>query len=329
MFLRHTDMKSIKTAVVTTMIAALGSGLMLAQSSMDSLLPQLQDLNVKVRISAFYQLPRIDSAASDQVKVALINLLAVENAYEKSDAFSISDDQGEAYGTYRGDLVDVVASLKDPRAINALIDVIDSGSTAMDAIASFGIAGLAPVIRKLADADPTVRNGAALVLQKLIAESVITAPADQVALKVALNKSATDEDYFVKLSSIEGLLLLNRIPVQGGFNLVTIDIKPGGTPNAINVANRGLIPVAILSTRNFDATSIDPASLKFGSGQTTPVSGLHIQDVNRDGIPDAVVQFDTLASQLTCSDTGSFVIGKTINGEAILGADSVVTLGCK
>jgi hypothetical protein len=48
---------------------------------------------------------------------------------------------------------------------------------------------------------------------------------------------------------------------------VTIDIKPGCTPNAINLSSRGVIPAAILSSCEFDASQVDPATVSLaGSG---------------------------------------------------------------
>jgi hypothetical protein len=38
--------------------------------------------------------------------------------------------------------------------------------------------------------------------------------------------------------------------------VVTIDIKPGEFPNSINLKSKGKIPVAILTTNTFDATTV-------------------------------------------------------------------------
>lgn len=43
---------------------------------------------------------------------------------------------------------------------------------------------------------------------------------------------------------------------------VPIDIKPQSCPNPINVKSRGVLPVAILGTAEFDVTTIDPASIR-------------------------------------------------------------------
>ena len=44
--------------------------------------------------------------------------------------------------------------------------------------------------------------------------------------------------------------------------LVEVDIKPGSCPNPLNVKSKGVLPVAILSTENFDVHSIDTASIR-------------------------------------------------------------------
>jgi hypothetical protein len=48
------------------------------------------------------------------------------------------------------------------------------------------------------------------------------------------------------------------------FNIppnVSIDIKPGSCPNPLNIKSKGVLPVAILGTEDFDVTTIDPASV--------------------------------------------------------------------
>jgi hypothetical protein len=44
---------------------------------------------------------------------------------------------------------------------------------------------------------------------------------------------------------------------------VTVDVKPGETPNVINAKSNGRVPVAIFSTPTFDVTKVDPATLRF------------------------------------------------------------------
>ena len=42
-----------------------------------------------------------------------------------------------------------------------------------------------------------------------------------------------------------------------------MDIKPGSCPNPVNTGNRrGVLPIAILGTADFDVTQVDPATIE-------------------------------------------------------------------
>jgi hypothetical protein len=43
---------------------------------------------------------------------------------------------------------------------------------------------------------------------------------------------------------------------------VAVDIKPGSCPNPLNVKSKGVLPVAILGTEDFDVNDIDIASIR-------------------------------------------------------------------
>lgn len=113
---------------------------------------------------------------------------------------------------------------------------------------------------------------------------------------------------------------------------VQIAIHPGSFPNAssINPKSKGVIPVAILSTNTFDATTVDPASVKFGPAQTEETHGRgHKEDVNRDGRTDLVVHFRTQDTGIVCGNTSVSLTGITFSGQSIKGSTSIRTVGCK
>ena len=110
---------------------------------------------------------------------------------------------------------------------------------------------------------------------------------------------------------------------------VQIDIKPGSYPNPINLKSRGVIPVAILSTADFDATTVDPATVQLaGSSVAVCGNGKHLlcaeEDVDGDGDLDLVMHFETDDLVLDAASTEATLTGETYDGTMIQGSDSVL-----
>jgi hypothetical protein len=129
--------------------------------------------------------------------------------------------------------------------------------------------------------------------------------------------------------------------IQGGFTsgsdvfsaqcpvdiLHPIDIKPGNFPNSINKGAKGTLPVAILSTADFDATTVDPTTVKL---EDTSVAlnrrgepRASTKDVNRDGLLDLVVHFKIRDLPFTVVDTMAVLDGETFDGTPISGTDTI------
>jgi len=108
---------------------------------------------------------------------------------------------------------------------------------------------------------------------------------------------------------------------------VSIDIKPGSYPNTIKLGSEGTVPVAILSTNSFDARTVDPTTVTLASapvklkGKGTPMASA--EDVNGDGLLDLVVHVSTEALQVSETDTEAVLEGKTSEGKAVQGKDSI------
>ena len=119
----------------------------------------------------------------------------------------------------------------------------------------------------------------------------------------------------------------DSLAVQVSALQVLIDIKPGSDPNSINLGSRGVVPVAILSSPTFDATTVDPTTVRLadaavrvrGNGQPQA----SVQDMNHDGLPDLVVQVDTEALAIAEGDVQAILTGRTYAGVYITGVDSV------
>ena len=108
---------------------------------------------------------------------------------------------------------------------------------------------------------------------------------------------------------------------------VNIDIKPGSDTNPINTKSQGTTPVAILSTADFDATTmLDQPSLSFGAtGDETSLAFCddEAQDVNSDGLLDLVCHFHTQQTGFQIGDLEGILKGQTMDGTALEGNDLI------
>jgi hypothetical protein len=102
---------------------------------------------------------------------------------------------------------------------------------------------------------------------------------------------------------------------------ITIDIKPGTYPNIINLRAKGVVPVAIITTSSFSAASALPGSINFAGARPLRWA---MQDVDRDGDRDMILQFSVTDLKLSSSSAEGVLTGKTLSGVPIEGRDSVI-----
>lgn len=166
-------------------------------------------------------------------------------------------------------------------------------------------------------------------------ELEVIAPQD---LTYAMAVYAYDRGSALSLNAFEGITPLGTQdvykfsynPTPGAKTIalqVPIDIKPGSDPNCFNSNGHGAIPVAILSSPTFDATTVDPATISL-DGQGVRVVGkgntqAHIDDVDNDGIDDLVVQIEDADGTYDVGDGIAVVTGETFDGLQIKGEDSI------
>jgi hypothetical protein len=115
---------------------------------------------------------------------------------------------------------------------------------------------------------------------------------------------------------------------------VMIDIKPGAATNPINLSSNGLIPVAVPTTRDFDASQFTPEMAHFSDANidmTTDCAGAMaerwtLDDVNGDAQVDLVFFFRTQDLNLGTGSTAASLMAHGTYGSTtlhILGTDSV------
>lgn len=105
---------------------------------------------------------------------------------------------------------------------------------------------------------------------------------------------------------------------------IVIDVKPGSLEIApINPKAKGVIPVALLSSPEFNPMDVDVNSLTFGHSGDEPSMrhcGKDGKDLNADGIPDLVCHFENAVAKFVRGDSMGVVKGKTKGGKLFEGS---------
>lgn len=132
-----------------------------------------------------------------------------------------------------------------------------------------------------------------------------------------------------RFGGIVGILVLGSGLVAAQARPVQISVKPGDSPTTIERGRDGMIPVAVLSTAEFDAATIDPTTLRVGPTGTeaVPVRSM-LSDVNTDERPDLMLLVRLRDLQVTCDVKAIWVKGETRAGVEIEGSEAVTVAGC-
>ena len=135
------------------------------------------------------------------------------------------------------------------------------------------------------------------------------------------------------------------VDIYSSWLKVSIDIKPGGCPNPLNVKDKGVLPVAICGTEDFDVWTIDTASIRLEDvapvrssyeDVATPMpDGAEVCECTTegsDGYLDLVLKFnvqDIVATLGEVEDGDEFeltLMGELADGTPIQGKDCIVVI---
>ena len=116
-----------------------------------------------------------------------------------------------------------------------------------------------------------------------------------------------------------------------------IDIKPGDENNNINLKSQGVVPVAALTTEQFDAATIDTGTARFAGAAPAHWS---LEDVDGDGDDDVIFHFRTQELDLSEQSTEATLTAQVISqmtmasttqagGGVVSGTDAVNIVGAK
>jgi hypothetical protein len=186
--------------------------------SVSSLLRRIETSSDNDRIAAFYTLlnptptRRFDGEGSTSrllrdhprdrsaITLALVNLLRRENVRARNSS-------GEEFSNYYGDLIWSVATLRDPRSVDALLGAVQTGNMATDGLAALGQNALPGTLRALDNPDAGVRNGVLRVLEKMVMPSARSSlgTASRAQVRTALLRGIEDEDAFNRRVAVRAL----------------------------------------------------------------------------------------------------------------------------
>jgi len=114
-----------------------------------------------------------------------------------------------------------------------------------------------------------------------------------------------------------------------------IDVSPFSTTNEIFPASYNLIAVAVLGSNtatgdaiDFDATQVDPATLKLGVGEAQNVAIPWVDNFDSDTNIDVAFGFRTQDTGILCGDTEVTLVGETYGGVPFTGTDTIATSDC-
>lgn len=203
----------------------------------------------------------------------------------------------------------------------------------------------------------TISNGATATPLATRATTTLTGAADCVIdgpatrdLVLAPGASASLSESFVATCAPGAHTFLAVVEVaeaephaeesDGGDNVTRIrwlqlDVKPNSDPSSINVDKQGVVPVAILSTPDFDAVRevvVGDDTPRFGvTGYEYSLVGCAPsgEDVDGNGLLDLVCRFDTARAGLNCQTTLGRMSGTLQDGTPWEGQDPVKITPCR
>src|SRR5947208_1732865 len=98
----------------------------------------------------------------------------------------------------------------------------------------------------------------------------------------------------IVLSAMAGVNYQRSAANTAQATRIEIDVMPGESSKVIDATARSIVPVAMLTSVDFDATTVDPASVRLAGARTTKGKGAQwahgvFEDANGDGRIDLIV----------------------------------------
>jgi hypothetical protein len=112
----------------------------------------------------------------------------------------------------------------------------------------------------------------------------------------------------------EGLICTEENVCVEETPMVSVDIKPGSCQNPLNVRSRGVLPVAILGSEEFDIESINPESIGIPVEEGDPIKPIRYsyEDVGTPSEGEPCICDDTDEDELDDNSEGDGFIDLTL-----------------
>ncbi len=130
---------------------------------------------------------------------------------------------------------------------------------------------------------------------------------------------------FVRPSSGDYVLTVQRSVDCGGVVEVDVEVRPGSDAPMVQTRARGVLPVAVLGSAEVPAESLDPATVAVGPGAAPLVDGTALEDVDGDGLADLVGRVRTQDTGLVPGDAELCATASTTDGVDVAGCDEIRT----
>jgi hypothetical protein len=149
-----------------------------------------------------------------------------------------------------------------------------------------------------------------------------------------------DGDIYAVVNGFIDLGAVELFPVEPSEVEVVVDIKPGSTDNPFNVDAKGVLPVVVAGSAEFDVRTIDVATLRLAGvaplryAVADVIVGAY-EAVGRDGFMDLVLHFNSqsIAAALGPVTNGEILTlvltGALKDGTPLRGEDSIKVLAKK
>ena len=132
----------------------------------------------------------------------------------------------------------------------------------------------------------------------------------------------------ILISAIAGVDYERSAASTAQATRIEIDVLPGESYKVIDATARSTVPVAILTSADFDATTIDPASVRLAGARTRKgkrAQWAHgvFEDANGDGRIDLIVYVSVYSLRLGEGISDAVLTAVTFDGASVFGSHQV------